>query len=579
MKQKPAETILTDLHASTILLRLRHSTLFENLSEEQFNSVRSRLIERHYTRDEVVVDEHAGGDRVFIIADGRVKITKRSRSGEETLFALLHHGDFFGGGELIDGRPRRSRVVAVDDCLMYELPRANFDQLLHESHPFSVRLIQVLSVRLNALDHYFMKEIDRNAERSKLELERLANLVEAAKVVNSTLDLDKLLGIILDTAVKIVQADRGTLYLIDEAKAELWSKILKGLELVKIRLPVGKGLAGYVAATGDVINIPDAYLDARFNPEVDARTGYRTKSILCVPMHNKENKIIGVLQLFNKVKGQFTVDDISILEALSVHASIAIENARLHEQEQQKIALEKDLQAARDVQMALLPKAPPAIDGYDLAGTTIPAQAVGGDYFDFIRLDQNRLGVCVGDVSGKGLPAALLMANLQANLRAQTITSAMPKVALARVNNMLTQSTSAEKFITLFFGILDFGKHAVTFCNAGHNPPFLFSREATPRQLTAGGIVLGVLQDFSFEEQTITLSPGDLIAMYSDGVTEAVNTQQEQFGEDRLIEVIAAHRGDSAEEVCAAIVGAVNAFAEGAAQADDITVLVLRRTS
>lgn len=577
MEQDIPKTTPADLHSSTILLRLRHSTLFENLSDEQFNAVRSRLIERRYSRDDVIVDERAGGDRVFIIADGRVKITKRTRFGEETLFALLHHGDFFGGGELIDGRPRRSRVVAVDDCLMYELPRANFDQLLHESHPFSVRLIQVLSVRLNALDHYFMKEIDRNAERSRLELDRLQNLVEAAKVVNSTLELDRLLGIILDTSLKIVQADRGTLYLIDEVKQELWSKILKGLELVEIRLPIGKGLAGYVAATGDVINIPDAYLDARFNPDVDARTGYRTKSILCVPMRNKENKIIGVLQLFNKIKGQFAADDISILEALSVHASIAIENARLYEQEQQKIALEKDLQAARDVQMALLPKVPPTIDGYDFTGIMIPAQAVGGDYFDFIRLDQNRLGVCVGDVSGKGLPAALLMANLQANLRAQTIMSPVPKIALGRINNLLTQSTGADKFITLFFGIVDFGKHIFTFCNAGHNPPLMFSNDPTPQQLTAGGIVLGVLHDFSFEEETVALSPKDLIVMYSDGVTEAMNKQQEQFGEERLVEVIAAHRHDSADKVCTAIVVAVSSFSEGAAQADDITVLVLKR--
>lgn len=564
---------------SNLLERLRHNTLFENLTDEEFASIQDRLVEKHYAADDVIIEENLSGDKLYLIAQGRVRIFKKARSKNESLLALLHHGDFFGELELIDGRPRSSKVSAVEDSILFELSREDFNRLLAESHPFTMRLLQVLSVRLRSSNHHFVQELDRNAEHSQNELQKLHKLINAAKTVNSTLDLDRLLTLIVEAALSIVDATGGTLYLLDEEHHELWSKVLKGLELVEIRLPMGKGIAGYVAATGDVISIADAYLDSRFNPEIDSRTGFRTKSILCVPMRNKDNKTIGVLQLINKTSGQFNEDDVSFIEALSVHASIAIENARLYEQERLKIALEKDILAAREVQLALLPKEAPAIPCYDIRGTSNAAQMVGGDYFDFIQLAQNRLAVCVGDVSGKGLPASLLMANLQAALRGQTIIMASPTVYLRRSNRLLWQTTAAEKFATLFFGILDCETHTLSYVNAGHNYPILFSHGGEQRLLKTGGIPLGMLEDYDYEEEVVQFNQGDILLMYSDGISEAFNRDKEQFGDDRVIAIVQNLRDQSAQIILDGVLEAVRTHSAGIPQLDDLTVVVVKRQS
>lgn len=562
---------------SNLLERLRHNTLVENLTDDEFASIQSRLIEKHYAADDVIIEENLSGEKLYLIAQGRVRIVKRAKSRNETLLALLHHGDFFGELELIDGRPRSSKVTALEDTIVFELPREDFHRLLAESHPFTMRLLQVLSVRLRSSNHHFVQELDHNAEHSQNELQKLNKLINAAKTVNSTLDLDRLLTLIVEAALSIVDATGGTLYLLDEEHHELWSKVLKGLELVEIRLPMGKGIAGYVAATGDVISISDAYLDSRFNPEIDSRTGFRTKTILCVPMRNKDNKTIGVLQLINKTSGQFNEDDVSFIEALSVHAAIAIENARLYEQERLKIALEKDILAAREVQLALLPKEAPAIPCYDIRGASNAAQMVGGDYFDFIPLAQNRYAVCVGDVSGKGLPASLLMANLQAALRGQTIIMASPTVYMRRSNRLLWQTTAAEKFATLFLGILDCETHTLSYVNAGHNYPILFSHKGEERLLKTGGIPLGMLEDFDYEEETVQLNKGDILLMYSDGISEAFNNDKEQFGDDRVISIVQNLRDQSAEMILNSVLEAVRTHSAGTPQLDDLTVVVVKR--
>jgi sigma-B regulation protein RsbU (phosphoserine phosphatase) len=563
--------------SSDILGRVRHSTLFGAVDDDKFDEIKHRLTRRDFKAQDVIVNERDRDDRVFVVAEGRVRIIKRDLSGNEAVFALLHDGDFFGGGELIDGRPRQSRVVAVDKCVLLELTKNDFDWLLEKSHPFALRLLQVVSMRLHTLDRHFFKELERSLGRNKQEIEKMRNLVEATKVLNSTFELDRLLDIILDIALKIIHADRGTIYLIDPEKHELWSKVLKGLERAEIRLPVGKGLAGHVAATGEVVNIPDAYLDSRFNPDVDKKTGYRTKSILCVPMRDKDGKIVGVVQLFNKLHGLFNEDDAGFIEALSVHASIAIENARLYDQERQKIAMEKDLQAARDVQMTLLPKSNPVVEGYDIAGMTIPALTVGGDYYDFIPMEEGRIGICLGDVSGKGLPASLLMANLQAALRSLAFLSQSTKEYINKLNKFLCEITPPDKFITLFLGVLNFRDNILGFSNAGHNPPFHYTAAGPPKPLQTGGIILSVMKEFEFEDDNVSLSSGDVVIIYSDGITEAVNTANEQYGEERLIEIGARLRNLPANEIVKAIADSVNTFAGEAPQADDMTLVVIKK--
>lgn len=467
--------------------RLRHNVLTEVLSDEEFAALSAELEEHRFMQGDIILEDGDEGDALYLIAEGRVRISKGDRQNHETILALLHPGDFFGELELIDGRPRAARVTAVEACVLWSIRRPAFEKLLRENAALAYRLLQVLSVRLRTVDSQFVSEIERRAGESGKEIGRLKLVIEAAKALNSTLDLDKLLSVILETALGLVDGDRGTVYLLDEDKKELWSRVLKGGERIEIRMPTGSGIAGYVGATGDTLNIPDAYFDTRFNPDIDKVTGYRTRSILCMPMKNRGGTIVGVFQILNKRSGTFTADDESILGALSIHAAIAVENARLYEQERQKIAMEKDLQAAREVQMTLIPKRVPEVPGYKFAAVTIPAREVGGDLYDFTVKEPGQLAICLGDVSGKGLAASLLMANVQATLRDQAFTAAPASECVRRSNMLLFQNTGNEKFVTLFYALLDPGSGSLTCCNAGHERPFLVRSGGETGRLTAGG--------------------------------------------------------------------------------------------
>ena len=557
--------------------RLRYNVLSETLSDIQFETIKEKFVERRFPAGSVILDDEQEGEDLYLIVEGRVKITKNSKDGHETRLALLHAGDFFGELELVDGRPRAARVMAIEDTTTYAFNRKHFEALLHESHPFMFRLLQVISVRLRAMNNHFIQELDRARQHHAKEVLKFNKVIEAAKNLNSTLDLDKLLGVILEHALRIVDGDRGTVYLVDEARQELWSRVLTGEQQFDIKLHMGKGIAGYVAATGDTLNIPDAYFDPRFDPEFDRRTGYKTESILCMPMRNKQGKIIGVFQLLNKHNGKFNEEDESILDALSVHAAIAIENARLYEAERLKITMEKDLLAAREVQMNLIPKKLPPVPGYDIAAATLPAREVGGDLYDFIPVDDDRIAICLGDVSGKGLPASLLMANVQASLRNQTQFNQSPAECVRHTSKFLFQNTTPEKFVTLFYGVLNFNRHELVFSNAGHERPMLCHGTEKPVRLETGGVVLGIMEDFPFEEEQVEFTPGDLLVVFSDGISEAINDLQEQFGEKRLEEILRLHRHRPAQEIRDTIIAAVKAHAGNVPQADDITLVVVRR--
>ncbi len=560
--------------------RLRHNILFEAVDGERFDALKARLRERHYRPGEVILEDESDGEELFLLVDGRVKILKRTRFGDEKLLALLHPGDFFGELELVDGRPRSAQVVAEDDCVTFSLVREDFDRLLEESHPFTLRLMQVLSLRLRALNNNFILELERTAEKTISELGKLERLIEATKVLNSTLDLDKLLSLILDTALRIVEADRGTVYLIDEAKQQLWSKIFKGSEQTRIELPMGNGIAGYVGATGDVLNITDAYLDPRFNPDFDKKSGYRTKTILCMPMRDKDDRIIGVFQLLNKRKGVFTPDDESFIEALSVHAAIAIENARLYEQERRRLMMEKELFAAREVQMGLIPRQLPALEHFEFAAFTRPAREVGGDLYDFIRIDDLRTEVVIADVAGKGLPAALLATLIKGVLYSQSMQSPTPQQHLQGSNRIVRGNFPRKSFITVMLALADASTRSVTVANAGHCYPILYrDAQCLARTVEVKGMALNFDENILCEERTIALEPGDALVVYSDGVTETENSRGEFFGVERLEAVVTGHGPEPAAKLLTAILRELDSFSNGAPQHDDITAVVLKATN
>lgn len=307
---------------------LKKNKLFTGIGEELINEVAQNSIIENFKPGDIILREGEYGDKVCLIMRGRVKVVKLADSKGKILMELSE-GDFFGEMSLIDLRPRSASVVALTDCEVISIPANYFDKLIHLQPQLIINIAKTLSERLRTSNDKILRDFLEYEKEVTEQINKLNYLIDITKRVNSTINLDELLKIILEIAIEITNADRGTVYLIDELTGEIWSKVLEGDEISEIRLPIGKGIAGYVAQTGEIINLEDAYKDPRFNPEIDIKTGYRTKTMLCQPIKDKNGKIVGVFQLINKKEGTFTKKDEEMLSALSIHASIAIQNAKM----------------------------------------------------------------------------------------------------------------------------------------------------------------------------------------------------------------------------------------------------------
>jgi len=407
------------------------------------------------------------------------------------------------------------------------------------------------------------------------KIKQFEALLKIGQRLSSEMHLDRLLELILDETTGVMDADRSSLFLVDREKKELWSKIAQAT--TEIRLPIGKGIAGAVAKTGEIINIPDAYADRRFNPEVDKRTGYRTRSILCVPMKNPEGHIIGVIQVLNKKRGVFDSSDEDVLLALAGQAAVAVENARYHESALAQERLKKDLEFARTIQEGFLPASFPAVPGWEFAAQYRAAQEVGGDFYDFIPLGQGQMGVLIGDVSGKGVPAALFMARLMSDFRFYATALSSPGEVVGRMNSILVERSRRGMFVTLCYLLIDLAQGKITVVNAGHLAPLI--RQADGKLLHLEGAAntpLGILAEQTFAEWHHPLGAGDVVILMTDGIIEAMNRKGALFGAKRIHRVAAA-AARSAEQTGKSIFAAVSRFSRGAPQHDDLTLICLRR--
>jgi predicted ATPase/serine phosphatase RsbU (regulator of sigma subunit) len=413
----------------------------------------------------------------------------------------------------------------------------------------------------------------------------LISVLKASQALSGEIVLGKLLERMIEIIVENAGAERGCLLMEKEnalvivAEREERAHKTETLQW----LPAGEGgrvceaIAQYVARTRDHVVLTDATLSSGFASDPYVLLN-KPKSILCAPILH-QGKLSALLYLENNLTaGAFTQERIEVLRLLSSQIAISIENALLHEQEKAFARMQEEVRLAAQIQRNLLPQSSPSIEGYEIAGSNIPAQAVGGDYFDFIQISEDRWAICIGDVSGKGLPASLLMANLQATLRGQTLLDVPPSECLRRANRLLYQSTSPEKFATLFYGILDARRHTLLFSNAGHDNPFVLHNGRETKRLKTGGIPLGMFEDFVFEEETISVEPGDLIVMCSDGIAEAMNANEEPFGEERLSAILAQSGRPSPHEVIRKTLEAAKEFTGSTPQSDDMTIVVIRRT-
>jgi sigma-B regulation protein RsbU (phosphoserine phosphatase) len=411
-------------------------------------------------------------------------------------------------------------------------------------------------------------------------LRELNAMLAVSRIMTANLDLDDLLKLILNELAKAVDADRGALYLVDEDKGELFSRVLleDEADLQEIRLKVGEGIAGYVAASGEVVNTPNAYDDPRFMRVFDQISGYRSHTMLTAPMRTPRRKTIGVVQLVNKKSGTFTLQDERLLTAMASQAATVIENARLYAQEMQQRLTSQELETARTIQKSFLPQDIPRHAGWDIAASWRPVREVAGDFYDFYPLPDGRLAVVIADVSGKGVPAALFMALSVMMLRFAMSLNLAPGALLDRANRSLLSDQRSKMFATVFAGYLDLDSGAMQFALAGHNPPLLY-RAATGRceTLEASGVAMGLFESAEYVEKRVTLAEEDVLVLYTDGITEVIDAQDKEFGEERLAKLVVQHASRPAQELAESIVQAADAFAREQGTFDDETLVVIKR--
>lgn len=412
-------------------------------------------------------------------------------------------------------------------------------------------------------------------ERQARTIDRLQRLVEASKVLNSTLDLGELFEIILRTTTEHTDAERASLFLLDHDRNELFTLLAQGMDLKEIRLPMGKGLVGYVAESGQTVNLADAYQDPRFDSSIDKLSGYVTRALLVMPVRDRRGRVVAVLELLNKKSGRFSDDDIDFVLGISVHAAIALDNARLHKESLERQRLEKELQLARSIQRSLLPDAPPRYEGFDIAVRHETSSQVGGDYYDFIPLSETICLFVVADVEGKGAASAMVMSNVQATLHTLVHHVHSIEGVLYHLNERILESTRGGKYLTLFLGLIDVPRRGLHYINAGHVAPMLV-RASGPVPLKDGGMVVGLMPGTRYRRGRLTLEPGDVILTCTDGITEADTPSEEQYGAERLFQKALAARQRSARELVDSVFDDVSRFSRGGAHQDDKVLMAIK---
>ena len=424
-----------------------------------------------------------------------------------------------------------------------------------------------------------LQNVLASQEKDRL-INQLSVLFEATRLLNSTLDLSELLEMIVKIARTEVKADRGSVFLVDHKHNELWSIVASGLDHQEIRIPLGEGVAGRVAKTGEVINVEDAYTLEFFDFRFDQKFNYRTKSLLSLPIRHHSGHIVGVIQLLNSQDGSFSAANVDFLSRLTGHMAMALENARLHRDSLEKQRTEKELALARAIQRSLLPVSPPIVPGYDIAVLNDPCFEVGGDYFDFLNLGPQALLLVIADVEGKGISSALVMSNLQATLRVLVMHLHSLEVLAFSLNEMLYNDTKSGKYLSVFLGLVDTRRNIMHYINAGHVPPVLVrGKTGDMRLLEEGGTVIGLFPTADYKRGSIKLEPGDVLVCCTDGITEIADEHGHEYGTLRLAERVRRNREKSAQSIVDAVLTDVSGYSTASMNVDDKVLMVMKVTS
>ncbi len=401
-------------------------------------------------------------------------------------------------------------------------------------------------------------------------------IFQHAARISSESEISNLLLLNADLARDLTGADRCTLWLADETHREIWTKVAHGVK--EIRVALGSGLVGACIEKNESILVNDAEHDSRFLKSVDQQSGYVTKSVLTVPLR-ASGQVIGAIQVLNKAGG-FGGHDIEMLSLMALYAASEIQSEKLRQEAETARLLRRELDLARDVQQNLLPRDFSGVPGLEFEAFFRPAKSVGGDYFDFLELPEGYFSFTTGDVSGKGLPAAVLMASIQTLLRSHLLRQAFPLERLiAEVSHTVYRCSSPDRYSTLFCGVLDQTRRTLTYVNAGHVPPLVI-RAATREMERPGssGLPIGILPNTQYQVNTIALDHGDTVVCISDGLSEVINQDGVMWEEREVEAVVSRMQGESVGALIGALVGRADEYAAGVDQYDDMTVAAVRVT-
>jgi sigma-B regulation protein RsbU (phosphoserine phosphatase) len=408
--------------------------------------------------------------------------------------------------------------------------------------------------------------VDRPGQQGAKQVQAL---IRAGQELAGRGTLADLFPRILDLAIEGVGAQRGVVMILEGDRLE-------------VKANKGDGFRISSAVRDRVINdkasmlVRDAQLDEAFRERMSI-VEQKVRTLMAVPLQT-ETRTIGLIYVDSpNMFRAFTKDDLSLLTVMANVAAIRIEHARLAEVEAMERRMARDLEQAADLQRSFLPNSAPQVPGADLAGYNAACRTVGGDYYDFFAYPNGRVAMVLGDVSGKGLPASLMMMGLQARVQVLADEPQNLAAVINLLNKITCRNCPSNKFITFFFCVLDPATGELAYCNAGHNPPVIVRANGTVEYLDGGGPVLGILSIAIYSDYRAKLEPGDVLAIYSDGVTEANNAKEEEYGDERFAAVLTANRQKTAAEILAAVNQDLAEFAAGSPPADDITLIVARR--
>jgi len=505
-------------------------------------------------------------------------------------FAVRDNGS--KNGTFLNGKKVQGEVdLKKGDEILVGSTRLIFDKELSSN----VELTEVLSPSRNINTVIHLRDILKAPDiettiqsmttpadfmKIKSDYKSMAVLNEVSKALVLHQPLNELLERIMELISSYMPMDRGVLMKKEGNPPQLIPKVIRinNKNLTRQKILVSQSIVNLVLDKHSSILTTDAQADSRFMDK-DSVIKSNIHSAMCVPLWNNV-EIIGVIYADRiSLLDQFTEDDLRLLTLLANLAAVKIENALAIEKAIEREKMEKELALAAQIQKDFMPKQNPACDNFDVAGTNIPCYQVGGDYYDFIAIDPCRLGIIIADVSGKGIGASLLMASLRAALHSEIHPQFQLEVMAAKLNDFVHRSSSPDRFITFFFCELNMKTGEIRYVNAGHNPPFIIEKNGKMSRLESSGFCLGMFPSVAYEAKQVTLGVGDAAVLFTDGITESRNKNNEEFGEDGLVKLLKKNLKQPAAKVVEKVCHELSSFTSGVAPMDDMTFIVIKKTA